>query len=176
MIRSDSAGAALAILCGGVLLALTNRAAGASTDIEAAAAQAIPPVMERYGGIPGMAVGIVTADRTVVYNRGVASKATGQAVTGDTLFEIGSVSKTFTATLASFAQVSGKLSLSDEASQYFPALHGSAFDRVSLLNLGTHTPGGLPLQVPDSITDSAQLMAYFHSGSQCDGLAFGRCP
>ena len=71
------------------------------------------------------------------------------------------MSKTFTATLASYAQVDGKLSLSDSASKYLPVLRGSAFDNVRLVNLGTHTPGGLPLQVPDDVTNDAQLMAYF---------------
>jgi CubicO group peptidase (beta-lactamase class C family) len=42
-------------------------------------------------------------------------------------------------------------------------LRGSSFDTVSLLNLGTHTSGGLPLQVPDDIGNNAQLMAYFQS-------------
>jgi beta-lactamase class C len=32
---------------------------------------------------------------------------------------------------------------------------------VSLLNLGTHTPGGIPLQVPDNIRNDDQLMQYF---------------
>ena len=49
------------------------------------------------------------------------------------------------------------------ASTHLPTLRGSSFDRVSLLNLGTHTAGGLPLQVPNDITDDAQLMAYFRS-------------
>jgi CubicO group peptidase (beta-lactamase class C family) len=79
----------------------------------------------------------------------------------DTLFELGSISKTFTATLAAYAQASGKLSLAENASQYLPALRGSSFDTVSLLNLGTHTAGGLPLQVPDAVADDAQLTAYF---------------
>ena len=32
-----------------------------------------------------------------------------------------------------------------------------------MLNLGTHTSGGLPLQVPDDITNNDQLMKYFRS-------------
>ena len=91
------------------------------------------------------------------------SRATGKPVTGDTLFEIGSVSNTFTAALASYAQVAGRLSLADPASQHLPSLRGSRFDEVSLLNLGTHTPGGLPLQVPEKVTNDAQLMRYFQS-------------
>lgn len=152
--------AALALACALTILpssvcAATARTAGGVSGVSGV----IYPLMERYG-IPGMAVGLVIDGHPYVYNYGVASKATNAPVTGDTLFEIGSVSKTFTATLASFAQVSGKLSLSDSVDAYLPSLRGSAFGRVTLLNLGTHTPGGLPLQVPDRVTNDAQLMAY----------------
>ena len=34
---------------------------------------------------------------------------------------------------------------------------------MSLINLGTHTSGGLPLQVSDDITNDDQLMRYFQS-------------
>jgi beta-lactamase class C len=34
---------------------------------------------------------------------------------------------------------------------------------VTLLDLGTHTSGGLPLQVPNEITNDEQLMRYFQS-------------
>ncbi len=118
--------------------------------------------MERYG-VPGMAVGIVANGRTYVFDYGVASKATGKPIAADTLFEIGSVSKTFTATLASYAQITGRLSLTGMASAYLPPLRGSSFDHVSLLNLGTHTSGGLPLQVPSEVTNDAQLTAYLQS-------------
>jgi beta-lactamase class C len=121
---------------------------------------AIRPVMAKYG-IPGMAVGITVAGKPYVFTYGVASIATRQPVTRETLFEIGSISKTFTATLASYAQVMGKLSLSDKTSQYLPALRGSPFGNVSLLNLGTHTPGGLPLQVPDNVKNNDELLQYF---------------
>lgn len=121
---------------------------------------AIQPVMAN-DGIPGMAVGIIDGDRHYVFNYGLASTKTRTPVTPDTLFELGSVSKTLTATLASYAQVSGYLSLSDETSKYLPSLRNSEFGKVSLLNLGTHTPGGLPLQVPDTIRNNDQLMQYF---------------
>lgn len=121
---------------------------------------AIQPVMKKYG-IPGMAIGLVAAGRPYVVDYGVASLETRKPVTHDTLFELGSVSKTLTATLASYAQASGQLKLSDKTRKYLPSLRGSRFGEVSLLELGTHTPGGLPLQVPENIKNNAQLMQYF---------------
>ena len=120
----------------------------------------IRPLMREYR-IPGMAVAVIVNGESYFYSYGVASLETRRPITNKTLFEIGSASKTFTATLASFAQVNGNLALSDSASKYLPSLRGSSFDNVSLLNLGTHTSGGLPLQVPDAIHDDAQLMDYF---------------
>ncbi|MFM0200714.1 beta-lactamase [Paraburkholderia fungorum] len=122
--------------------------------------RAVQPVMAHYG-IPGMAVGIIDGDRHYVFNYGLVSTENRKPVTGDTLFELGSISKTFTATLTSYAQASGYLSLSDQTGKYLPSLRNSSFGKVSLLNLGTHTPGGLPLQVPDSIHNNEQLMRYF---------------
>ena len=160
MMRPIIHGIAIAVLCIAVLAPTNSLAAtDATANMDAVVAQTIEPLMQRYG-IPGMAVGIAAQGRRKVYDYGVASKATGRPVTGQTLFEIGSLSKTFTATLAAYAQVSGRLSLSDVASKYLPSLRGSAFDRVTLLDLGTHTAGGLPLQVPDGIATTDQLMAY----------------
>lgn len=133
-----------------------------SNSIKSAVDEVIRPVMLQYS-IPGMAVGIVTRGGHYVFEYGVISKETQKPVTGDTLFEIGSISKTFTATLASLAQANGDLSLSDSASKYLTSLQGSSFDKVSLINLGTYTPGGLPLQVPDEITNNNQLMEYFRN-------------
>lgn len=124
--------------------------------------KALTPVIQQYG-IPGMAVAVTLNGERYFFNYGVASLETRQAVTGETLFEIGSLSKTFTATLASYAQTQGNLSLTNNASLYLPALRGSEFDRINLINLGTHTAGGLPLQVPESIKNTAQLMSYFKS-------------
>lgn len=122
--------------------------------------QAIQPMMAKYA-IPGMAVGIVADGKSYVFDYGVASTATGKPVDGHTLFELGSVSKTLTATLASYAQLNGDLSLSDRTEKYLPSLKGTRFGDVRLVNLGTHTPGGLPLQVPDDIRDNDALMRYF---------------
>jgi beta-lactamase class C len=119
----------------------------------------IQPLMQKYG-VPGMAIAVSVDGKQQFYDYGVASKQTGKPITNQTLFEVGSLSKTFTATLAAYAQNEGKLSFAEPASHYLPELRGSAFDHVSLLNLATHT-SGLPLFVPDDVTNDAQLMAYY---------------
>jgi len=124
--------------------------------------EAIRPVMEEYN-VPGMAVAVTVQGQRSYFNYGVASKESGQKVTEDTLFEIGSISKTFTATLASYAQVTGALSFSDKATRYMPALAGSSFDQISLLDLGTYAAGGLPLQFPDGVTDQDTMIAYYRN-------------
>ncbi|MBZ6076160.1 class C beta-lactamase [Microvirga puerhi] len=122
--------------------------------------ETIGAVMKEHD-IPGMAVAVTVGGKRYVFNYGVASKESGQGVNDGTLFEIGSVSKTFTATLASYAQVRGMLSLIDSASKYLPALAGSSFDRISLLDLGTYTAGGLPLQFPDQVDNHEKMVAYY---------------
>jgi beta-lactamase class C len=160
--RSNIKYTLIAVLCVSAAVPIAGNAANDERGkVGSMVAQTIEPLMRQYA-IPGMAVGIVIKGEGYVYDYGVASKA-GRPVTRNTLFEIGSISKTFTATLAAYAQVRGKLSLSDPASHYLPALRDSSFDTVSLLNLGTHTPGGMPLQVPEDITNNDQLMAYFHA-------------
>ena len=119
----------------------------------------IQPLMTKFQ-IPGMAIAVSIEGEDHFYNYGVASKASQQPVTRDTLFEIGSLSKTFTGTLATWAQGEGKLSFDDAASKYFPSLQGTAFDNISLLHLATHT-SGLPLFEPEGVTTDEQLMVWY---------------
>jgi beta-lactamase class C len=124
--------------------------------------EAIRPILDEHG-VPGLAVGVTAGGQRSFFSYGVASKESGQRVTQETIFEIGSVSKAFTATLAAYAEARGTLSLSDPASRHWPALAGSGFDRISLLDLGTYAAGGLPLQFPDEVTDRESLIAYLRN-------------
>ncbi|BDE07711.1 beta-lactamase [Vulcanimicrobium alpinum] len=118
--------------------------------------------------IPGMAVGIAVGGTAYVLNYGVASRETRRPVTRDTLFEIGSITKSFTATLTAYAQRRGYLSLSETTSKVLPQLRGTDFGNVRLLALATHTPGGLPLQVPDNVGNDEQLIAYLREWHPAD--------
>lgn len=152
-------------LLSGVLLSATlfSNVTTAQTlntkDIQSIVDSAVKPLMAEYA-IPGAVIGITIEGKQYFYQYGVSSKTSGQSVTEDTLFEIGSISKTFTATLANYAQGEGKLTLTDMTSDYVPALKGSHFDKISLINLATHTAGDLPMQVPDKVTNNAELMDY----------------
>lgn len=134
-------------------------AAATQADIDAKVRDSAGQVMQR-NNIPGMAIAVTANGKQSFYNFGVLSKSTPQQVGSDTLFEVGSISKLFTATLATYAQANGQLSLSDHPGKYLPQLKGSAFDKVTLLNLATHTAGGFPLQVPDEVHNDEQLMNY----------------
>lgn len=129
-------------------------------EIKSVVDDIMKPVMEK-NNVPGMAVAVTLNGKKHFFNYGVASKENGQKVTENTIFEIGSISKTFTGTLASYAQVKGKLSFSDPVSRYVPELRGTAFDNITILNLGTYTSGGLPLQVPEGIETDEQLLDYY---------------
>ncbi|WP_354685791.1 class C beta-lactamase [Cupriavidus necator] len=150
---------AACLLCGA-----TAHAAGSSEQgqLQRTVDAAIRPVM-KANHVPGMAVAVTVGGKRDFFNYGVTAKQGGKSVTEHTIFEIGSISKTFTATLASYAQVRGNLSLSDKASKYLPALAGSSFDAIRLVDLGTYTAGGLPLQFPGAVTDQEKMVAYFRS-------------
>ncbi|HBO2921026.1 TPA: class C beta-lactamase PDC-261 [Pseudomonas aeruginosa] len=146
-----------------LLFATTPAIAGeAPADrLKALVDAAVQPVM-KANDIPGLAVAISLKGEPHYFSYGLASKEDGRRVTPETLFEIGSVSKTFTATLAGYALAQDKMRLDDLASQHWPALQGSRFDGISLLDLATYTAGGLPLQFPDSVQkDQAQIRDYY---------------
>lgn len=149
--------AAIVVAC---LAATTATAAPDDRLMREVVSAAIRPVMAEHK-VPGLAVALTIDGQAFFFNYGVASHETNEPVSENTIFEIGSVSKTFTATLALYAQALGKLSLADRPSKYMPQLNGTAVDKGTLLNLGTYSAGGLPLQFPDEITDDESMIRYF---------------
>ena len=137
----------------------TGFAANDPAKIRAIVDAAVHPIMSEHG-VPGMAVAVTVDGQAYFFNYGVASRENKTPVSEATLFELGSISKILTATLASYAQVVGKLSLGDRPGKYMPQLEGSAIDKASLLNLGTYTAGGLPLQFPEHVSND-RMSAYF---------------
>ena len=138
-------------------LVFTSISASALTQIEVD--DIIKPLMKQQQ-IPGMSVAISVDGKHYIYHYGVQSKQTNVPITNNTLYEIGSLSKTFTATLASYAQGKGRLDFAQTVSHYLPELKNTVFDKVTVMNLATHT-SGLSIFVPDAVTNSAELMHYY---------------
>ena len=83
-------------------------------------------------------------------------------MTPETLFEIGSVSKTFTATLAGYALARTRCVSTTAPASTGRHCRAAASTASSLLDLATYTAGGLPLQFPDSVQkDQAQIRDYY---------------
>ncbi|WP_273792667.1 OCH family extended-spectrum class C beta-lactamase [Brucella anthropi] len=129
-------------------------------DLHRIVEEAVRPLMAEQK-IPGMAVALTIDGKSRFFGYGVASTESGQKIDENTIFEIGSVSKTFTAMLGGYGLATGAFSLSDPATKWAPELSGSSFDKITMLDLGTYTPGGLPLQFPDAVTDDSSMLAYF---------------
>lgn len=149
--------------CAGIGLIATGVAMPVSamteTEFQKMAAKTFAPVIAEYD-IPGLAVGLTWQGRDFVYTTGLADREAGTPVTDGTLFELGSISKSFNVTLAALAETQGRLSLADPVAAHMPELKGSAIGSMSLMDLATHQTGGLPLQVPDEVHDDPALMRW----------------
>jgi beta-lactamase class C len=151
------------LLLGALASCVLPARAGSTDDRVAATVDGVMRPLMAAHAIPGLAVGLTWQGQRHLFHYGLASKADGRPVTPETLFEIGSLSKTFTATLACRAQALGQLSLADSPARFLPQLRGTPLAAATLLHLGTYTAGGLPLQFPDDVKDLADAMAWFRA-------------
>ncbi|WP_203416496.1 serine hydrolase domain-containing protein [Jiangella ureilytica] len=94
--------------------------------------------------VPGAALGVAQGAETLEVAVGVTNVETGVDVTTDTLFQIGSVSKVWTASLAMALVDGGKLDLDEPVVSYLPELvlvDHEMTARVTMRHLLTHTSG-----------------------------------
>lgn len=119
------------LLWAGQTLATTASDTAQAAPLRQMVDATILPLLKEYR-IPGMAVAVLKGGQAHYFNYGLANRATGDRVSEQTLFEIGSVSKTLTATLGAYAVVKGGFQLNDKVSQHAPWLKGSALSLIHI--------------------------------------------
>lgn len=144
------------------LLSGTVQAADNNDHLKSIVDQQAKLLMNEHN-ISGMAFGIIIDGKSHFYHYGLADKKAKIPVSENTIFELGSISKTFAATLASYSELNGTLKLEDTADKYIPYLKNSAIGNTKLINLATYSAGGLPLQVPDDVKNNKELLRYYKS-------------
>lgn len=102
--------------------------------------QAISAFMRQHD-IPGVAVAVFDGHNERIHTYGVADRTSGTPVSGNTIFEIASVTKVFTTTSLALQVLQGNMGLNDPVSKYIPALANqlTGVGKVTLLHLATHT-------------------------------------
>ncbi len=122
--------------------------------------QNFKPLLEKYN-VPGMAVGVIQNNKKYEAYYGLQSVQDKKAVNSNTIFELGSVSKLFTATAGAYAKNTGKISFDDTPGKYWKELKNTPIDQVNLLQLATYTSGNLALQFPDEVQTDQQVLTFF---------------
>lgn len=101
---------------------------------------------------------LVAEKGRIVYLKsfGIANEATKAKINKNTVFELASCSKQFTAMAILILQKQGKLNLDDPMAIYLPDL--AFYDKITIRNLLNHT-GGLPdyLSILDSLFDKHKI-------------------
>lgn len=93
----------------------------------------------------GMAIAVIKDGKVYTYNYGETNRGNHQLPDSEkTLFEIGSISKTFTATLLAEEVVKGRMSLDDPINKYLPdSIPNMAYNGIpiTLKTLSNHSSG-----------------------------------
>jgi D-alanyl-D-alanine carboxypeptidase len=117
----------------------------------------------KQSGVPGAIAAVRTPEGTWVSTLGVANKASGKPMRADMHHRIGSVTKTFTATLLLKADAEGRLSLNDTIDQYVKGVPNG--DEITLRQMAK-CPAGLQATRSISSSRKSSSPTRGRSGSQ----------
>ncbi|MEY2918007.1 MAG: hypothetical protein RIS73_1721 [Bacteroidota bacterium] len=109
----------------------------------------------------GLSIGILKDGKTYFYNYGETKKANGQVPSSKNLYEIGSVTKTFTGILLAKAVTENKLQLNDPVNKFLPKnipVLKFGNDTLKIVHLSNHTSGLPPL--PDNFGSTDLVNPY----------------
>ena len=120
-------------------LILAAGTAAAATPDRAALREQIAAALKARG-LVGLSAAVVENGTTVLAEGfGKRSLQTGEPVTADTMFAIGSITKQFTAACVLLLAEDGKLAVTDKVAKYYPDLTRAA--DITLLDLMNHVSG-----------------------------------
>lgn len=107
------------------------------------ALQALAEARVRSGPMPGLVIGTIVGKETRIDGYGAVAKGGSVAPTGDTVYEIGSLTKTFTALLLADAADRGTLKLDDPVAGLLPdyRIPGYGSRTITVLDLATQSSG-----------------------------------
>lgn len=135
---------------------MTHAPASSSAELDVGPLRTIlDQELRRFvGGDPvlGCSAALAVGDARALHVRGLANRQTGWPVRADSLFMIGSVQKTFTATLAAGRLLEGKLAWSGQVTRDLPpevAVGGTAIRQVTIEALATMTAAMPSANIPD---------------------------
>ncbi|RZK39310.1 MAG: serine hydrolase [Pedobacter sp.] len=101
---------------------------------------------------------LIAEKGVVLYQKsfGLANESTGEKLNENSIFELASVSKQFTAMAVMMLQEKGKLKLDDDFTKYLPEL--SQYKGITILNLINHT-SGLPdyMSLMEKVFDKSKI-------------------
>jgi len=122
----------------------------------------VKQLMQQYD-IPGAAIAVIDGEHTYTYLFGTADITSGKPVAENTIFEVGSITKLFTALLCAEAEDNGRIKLEDTVTKYCPQFSESpTLSNISFTNALTHT-AGFSLNMPKDITQENQPIEYYLS-------------
>lgn len=165
--QSDTEGACLVknfrvLIAGFVLILVGCKPAGSAParDIPSATNRAASMLLKE-NLLHAVSIAVVYKDREFIVHRGELELGKANPPDNTTLYEIGSVSKTFAGLLMANAVLEGKASLDDPVQQYLPSAYPNLQIEegpIRLRHLVTHTstmPNMLPLSVNTVLKDFA---------------------
>jgi len=132
---------------------VSNKSArvSSSNELKTALDKKLDSVVRGYiqkSNTVGMSIAVLKGGQSRTYNYGETKKGNGQLPNIGSIYEVGSITKTFTATLLAWYINEGKLSLTDPITKYLPdsVAANPSLKNIKLVNLTNHTSGlpGLP--------------------------------
>jgi serine-type D-Ala-D-Ala carboxypeptidase/endopeptidase len=172
--RSSICAAILACLSITFAAGPTNSSDGtvlaSDAEVQSWLAQRVTAVAGRKDGI-GIVVGIIEPHGRRIIAYGHRNQGDSRLVDGDTVFEIGSFGKVFTALLLADMVSKGEVAFTDPVVKYLPAgrrIPERNGHLITLLDLATHT-SGLPF-MPDEVPIYSDRAAAIYGPAQLYGF------